>query len=93
MSWISEVQNTIESTSDGLQLPEKQTAPTGPKQDLPDRLSGGVRIYKLEKIVAGGKGIKEYPAQQWKCVLHVRSKVKLDTFVTLHCSASQRLLF
>jgi len=82
MSWISEVQNTIESSSDDLHLPEKQTTPRGPKQDLPGKLYGGFRIHKLEKIVAGGKGIKKYPAQQWKCVLYIRSKVKLDTFVT-----------
>jgi hypothetical protein len=62
-------------------LPETQTAPGGPKQDLPGRLFGGFRLHKLEKIVAGGKGIKKYPAQQWKCVLHIRSKVKLETFV------------
>ena len=37
-SWISEVQNQSESNSDDLQLPEKQTTPRGPKQDLPGRL-------------------------------------------------------
>jgi len=42
---------------------------------------GGFRIHKLEKIVGGRKGIKKYPAQQWKCVLHIRSTVKLDTCV------------
>jgi hypothetical protein len=39
MSWIAEVQNTVESSSDDLQFPEKQTAPRGPKQLLPGRLS------------------------------------------------------
>ena len=53
-SWISEVQNQSESSSDNLQLPEKQTTPKGPKQDPPGRLSRDFRIYKLEKIVAGG---------------------------------------
>ena len=37
--WISEVQNRSESSSDDLQLPEKQTAPRGPKQNLRGRLS------------------------------------------------------
>ena len=55
-SWISEVQNQSESSSDDLQLPEKQTTPRGPKQDLPDRLSGDFKIHKLEKIVGGGDG-------------------------------------
>ena len=55
-SWISEVQNRSESSSDELQLPEKPTTSKGPKQDLPDRLSGDFRIHKLEKIVASGEG-------------------------------------
>jgi len=38
-SWISEVQNQSEFSSDELQLPGKQTTPRGPKQDLPGRLS------------------------------------------------------
>jgi len=46
-SWISEVQNCSESNSDDLQLPEKQTPPNGPKQDLPGRLSSDFRIHKL----------------------------------------------
>ena len=49
-SWISEVQNRSESNSDDLQLPEKQTTPRGPKQDLQGRSSGVFRIHKLEKI-------------------------------------------
>jgi len=49
-SWISEVQNRSESSSDDLQLPEK-----GPKQDLP----GDFRIHKLEKTVGGREGKKE----------------------------------
>jgi len=54
-SWISEVQNRSESNSDDLQLPEKQTTPRWPKQDLPGRLSSDFRILKLEKIVGGGE--------------------------------------
>jgi hypothetical protein len=53
-SWIFEVQNWSESSSDDLHLPEKQTTPRGPNQDLPDRLSRDFRIYKLEKIGGGG---------------------------------------
>ena len=46
-SWISEVQDRSESSSDDLQLLEKQTTPRGPKQDPPGRLSGDFRIHKL----------------------------------------------
>ena len=63
-------------------MPEKQTTPRGPKQDPPSRLSGDFRIHKLEKIGGGGEGKKKYPARQCiKCVLHIRSQVKLGTFV------------
>jgi hypothetical protein len=63
-SWISEVQNQIESNSE-LQLPEKQT-PRGPKKDLPGRLSGDFRVHKLETMFDGGEGNKKYPARQCK---------------------------
>ena len=79
-SWISEVQNRSESNSDDLQLPEKET-PRGPKQDLPGRLSRDFRIHKLEKIVGGGEGKRSILQDSVKCVLHVRSEVKLETFV------------
>jgi hypothetical protein len=70
-SWVSEVQNLRESSSDDLQLPEKQTTPRVPKQDLPDRLSGDFRIHKLEKIFGGGEGKRKYPARQCKgCAAH-----------------------
>jgi len=62
-------------------LPEKQTTPRGPKQDLPGRLSSDFRIYKLEKIFGDGEGKRKYPQDGVKCVLHIRSEVKLDTFV------------
>ena len=52
-SWISEVHNRSESSSDDLQLPEKQATPRGPKQDTPGRLSSDFRRHKLEKIVRG----------------------------------------
>jgi hypothetical protein len=52
-------------------LPEKQTTPKGPKQDLQGRLSRDFRIHKLEKTVGGGEGKKKYPARQRKvCVAH-----------------------
>jgi hypothetical protein len=53
-------------SSDDLQLPEKQTTPTGPKKDLPSRLSGDFRINKHEKMCAGGEGNKKYPATKCK---------------------------
>ena len=70
-SWILEVQNRSECSSDDLQLPKKQVTPRGPKQDLQGRLSRDFRIHKLEKIVAGGDGKKKYPARQCKlCAAH-----------------------
>jgi len=52
-------------------LPENQTKPSGSKQGLPGRLSGDFRIHKLEKIFAGGKGKKKYPARECKvCAAH-----------------------
>jgi hypothetical protein len=72
-SWISEVQNRSESSSHDLQSPENSTTPREPKQDLAGRLSGDIRMHKLEKIVAGGEGIKKYPARQCKvCAAHQR---------------------
>jgi hypothetical protein len=62
-SWISELQITVESNSDYLQMPKKQTTPIGPKLDPPGRLSGDFRTQKLEKIVAGGKGEKKVPSK------------------------------
>jgi hypothetical protein len=47
-------------------LPEKQTTPRGPKQDLSGRLYGDFRIHKLEKNVDGGEGKRKYPARQCK---------------------------
>jgi hypothetical protein len=52
---VSEVQNPKESSSDELQLPEKQSTPRGPKYDSPGRLSGDVNKHKLDKIVVGGE--------------------------------------
>jgi len=63
---ILEVQNRSESSSDNPQLPKKQTKPRGPKQDPPGRLSVDFRIHKLEKIVAGRREKKTYPARQCK---------------------------
>jgi hypothetical protein len=62
-------------------LPEKQTAPRGPKQVLPGGLSVDFTTHKLEKIAAGGDGNNKYLEDCVKCALHIRSKVKLDTFV------------
>jgi hypothetical protein len=59
-------------------LPEKQTTPRGLKQDPPGRLFGDFRIHKLEKTFDGRKGKKSILQDS---VLHIRSEVKLDTFV------------
>jgi len=80
-SWIPEVQNQSESNSDDLQLPEKQTTPRGPKHDPPGRLSGDFRIHKLEKFLVVGMEKRSILQDSVKCVMHIRRKVKLDTFV------------
>ena len=70
-SWISEVQNRSQPSSDELQLPERQTIPREPKQDPPDRLFGYFIIHKLEKIVGGGEGKRKCSARQCKvCAAH-----------------------
>ena len=53
----------------------------GPKQDLPGRLSTDFRIHKLEKIVGAGEGKRSTLQDSVMCVLHIRSEVKLETFV------------
>jgi len=65
-SWKSEVHNRSESSSDDLQLPEKQTTPRWSKQDPPRRLSGDFRIHKLKKNFADGEEKNKYPARQCK---------------------------
>jgi len=57
-----------ESSSDDLQLPEKQKTPRGLKQDLPGRLSRDFRTHKLEKIVGGEN--RSILQDSVKCVLH-----------------------
>ena len=52
-----------------------------PKQDLPGRLSGDFRIHKLEKIVGVWEEKRSILQDSVKCVLHIRSKVRLETFV------------
>jgi len=70
-NWVSEAHNRSESSSDDLQLPEKQITPRRPNQDPPGRLSGDFRIHKLEKIVGGVEGKKKYPARWCKvCAAH-----------------------
>jgi len=74
-------------------LPKKQTTSGGPKHNTPGKLSGNFRVCKLETIVGGGEKKKSILQDSVKCVLHIKSEVKLDTFVNLHGSASQRVLF
>ena len=52
-----------------------------PKQGPLGRLSGDFRIHKLEKTVGGGEGKRSILRDSVKCVLHIRSKVRLETFV------------
>jgi len=62
-------------------LPEKQTTPRGLKQDPPGRLSSDFRIHKLEKLLVVGREKRSILQDRVKCVLHIRSEVKLDTYV------------
>jgi hypothetical protein len=73
-SWISEVQNRSESNSD-LQLPEKQTTPWR-QADFP-----GISVYKNLKKCLLVESETSVLQDSVKCVLHIRSKVKLETFV------------
>ena len=91
-SWISEIQNRSESSSDELQLPENQTTPRGPKHDLPGRLSGNFRMFNIEKIVCVGDGKGSNINYSVTYVLHISSEMKLDAFLNLQGSASQRVL-
>ena len=92
-SRISEVQNWSESSSDDLQLPEKQTTPRGPKQDPPGRLSRQFRIPKLEKSLVVGRGKRSILQDGVLCLLNIRSKMKLDAFVNSASFLSQRAMF
>ena len=54
---------------------------TGAETEPARQTLGDFRIQKLEKTVAGGKGKMKYQQDSVKCMLHIRSEVKLDTFV------------
>lgn len=62
ISWISDVQNPNESSSDVFQRPGNQPTPKGPKQETPRRLAKEFSKHKLDKTFAGGKG-KQYHAR------------------------------
>jgi len=56
---VSEVQNSIKSSSDKLQSPVKQPAPKAPKHDTPGRLSKDFRRHRVDKIISSGEAKKE----------------------------------
>ena len=70
-----------ESSSDELQLPEKQLAQRGPKWDTPGRHSRDFSTHKLGKLLLVGRARRSILPESVKCVLHIRCKVKLDTYV------------
>jgi hypothetical protein len=93
-SWISEVQNQSESSYDDLQMPQEQTAPSWPKQDLPGRLSGGISGYtNMKKYLLVGKGKRSILQESVKCMSHIRSEVKPHTFVNSTLFPFTRVLF
>jgi len=76
-SWISEVQNRNESISDNLQLPEKEAQNRTCQADSPV-----ISQYtNLEKLLVVGREKRSILQDSVKCMLHIRSEVKLDTFV------------
>ena len=52
---------------------------TGAETEPARQILGDFRIQKLVKTVAGGKGEMKYQQDSVKCMLHIRSEVKLDT--------------
>jgi hypothetical protein len=82
-SWVSEVQDRSESKSNDLQLPEKQTTPRGPKKvpaRQPLQCFQNIQTGKKKKLVVGREK-RSILQDSVKCVLHIRSKVKLDAFL------------
>ena len=53
----------------------------GPKQDPPGRLSGDTEYTNLKKLLVVGWEKRSILQDSVKCVLHIRSEVKLETFV------------
>ena len=86
-SCISAVQNPIDSSSNELQWPEKQPTPRGPKKEPPQAdslwISANTNWTKL-LLVGRARSILQ---DSIKCVLHLRSEVKLHAVVnsTLFC--------
>jgi hypothetical protein len=76
---MSEFHNCSESSSD-LQLPEKQTTPTGSKKDHQVDSPGISGYTTLKKYLLVGRETGSILQDSEKCVLHV-SKVNLETFV------------
>jgi hypothetical protein len=69
-SWIPEVQSRSESSSDNLQLPEKQT-PRGLNRTCQADSMGISDYTNLKTILAEGEGKKKYPARLCKvCATH-----------------------
>jgi hypothetical protein len=80
-SWIMEIHNRSKSSSDDLQLPEKQTTPRGlnrTRQADSLEISGYTNVKKCLLV---GRETSRILQDSIKCVLHVRSEVKLETFV------------
>jgi biotin synthase-like enzyme len=80
-SWISKVQNTTKPSSDELQLPERQEAPRGPKQDPSAHCSGISANTNWTKLLLVGRARRSTLQDIVKEVRNIRSEVKLRTFV------------
>ena len=73
-SWISEVQNRSQSSSDNLELPQKGAYRTH-QADSPVILE----YINLKKLLVVGREKSSILQDSVKCVLHIRSEVKLET--------------
>jgi hypothetical protein len=80
-SWISEDENRCKSSSDDLQLPEKQTTPRGPKQATQADCLVISEFTNVKKLLLVGREKRSILQDCVKCELRIRSEVKLDTFV------------
>jgi hypothetical protein len=93
-SLISEAQNRSESSSDNLQLPQKQSMQRGPKQDPPGRLSDDFRIHKLEKNCWWWGGKKRSLLKECKlCAAHKKRSGTRNICKFCFVLNSQRVFF
>jgi len=80
-SWISEVQNQSESSSDDLQLLQNKQHQGGLNRTHKADSPCISEYTNLKKLLVVGREKRSILQDSVKCVLHIRSEVKLETFV------------